>query len=225
MFRCRECTENPCLLLNVFGAPPPEPEPPRRARRRLPEVPLPLPLPLQAPTSTPHAHTHTHTHTRRHTPTRKHHQDGAAFEQRNAWEVREVMEQWGPYIHPRTKYLWPSIGPLEKLLSQLALAIDASADPICGPDNECVQWYWHVSQEDSQPVIPMEDADKGGERRVRVIEILAFIFATDHISKQIAELPAKQPLKMKCGNQLCVNLAHISLDGSSCEGRAQQPEH
>ena len=43
-----------------------------------------------------------------------------------------------------------------------------------------------------------------------VNRVLAFIFATDESFEQLMRLP-KEPFRMSCGDQLCVNLAHISL--------------
>jgi len=43
-----------------------------------------------------------------------------------------------------------------------------------------------------------------------VNRVLAFVFATDDSFELLMRLP-KEPLKMTCGDQLCVHLAHISL--------------
>ena len=49
-----------------------------------------------------------------------------------------------------------------------------------------------------------------------VNRVLAFIFATDESFDQLMRLP-KEPFKMSCSDQLCVNLAHISLQVDSLD--------
>ena len=55
------------------------------------------------------------------------------------------------------------------------------------------------------------------EKKITYVNrILAFIFATDESFTKLMELP-KTPFRMWCGNQLCINLAHISLGDSDKE--------
>ena len=44
---------------------------------------------------------------------------------------------------------------------------------------------------------------------------LAFIFASDECFFRLIRLP-NEPFKMVCSDQLCVNLAHISLEIENC---------
>ena len=45
--------------------------------------------------------------------------------------------------------------------------------------------------------------------------VLAFLFATDDAFERLMQLP-KEPFKMCCGDQLCVQSSHIAL--ATCSG-------
>jgi len=124
--------------------------------------------------------------------------------------MKAVIRQWEQYAHPRSREFFASPEMLEEVLTQLVKGIDRGADPILGPDEKCVYWYGDVTKEDMQAAIRMVKPGETVESVTYVNRVLAFIFATDDSFELLMRLP-KEPLKMGCGDQLCVHLAHISL--------------
>ena len=96
------------------------------------------------------------------------------------------------------------------MLEQIAKGIHREDDPVLGDDTKCVPWYGDVTKDDKQAAIRMVKPGESTESITYVNRVLAFIFATDESFEQLMRLP-KEPFKMCCGDQLCVNLAHISL--------------
>jgi len=132
------------------------------------------------------------------------------FKARSETEVEAVVKQWGEYAHLRSKEYFTSPEMLEELLSQLALGIPKDDDPVLGTDEKCVYWYGDVTKDDLQAAIRIVKPGESAESVTYVNRILSFIFATEDSFEQLMKLP-KEPFKMSCGDQLCVNLAHISL--------------
>merc|ERR1712110_574842 len=64
----------------------------------------------------------------------------------------------------------------------------------------------HVSR-DFDPVLGILKPNEG-ESQVFVNRVMAFIFASDHSFNSLMRQP-KLPFNMSCGNQLCINVAHI----------------
>mmetsp|Transcript_36811 Transcript_36811/g.86425 ORF Transcript_36811/g.86425 Transcript_36811/m.86425 type:complete len:183 (+) Transcript_36811:75-623(+) len=136
--------------------------------------------------------------------------DMSAFNARSEAEVREAVERWKEYAHPRAKEFFSTPEQLEEVLIQLAKGTDKNDDPILGPDEKCVYWYGDVTKDDHQAAIRMIKPGEQSESVTYVNRVLAFIFATDDSFEKLMQLP-KEPFRMSCGDQLCVNLAHISL--------------
>uniref|UniRef100_A0A7S2MJN7 Uncharacterized protein n=1 Tax=Zooxanthella nutricula TaxID=1333877 RepID=A0A7S2MJN7_9DINO len=130
----------------------------------------------------------------------------ASFNPRTDAEVRQVVQQWEQYVHPRAREFFSTPEMLEEVLGQLAKGIDRNDDPVLGADDRCVFWYGDVTAAAIRMVKPGETT----ESVTYVNRVLAFIFATDESFDQLMKLP-KEPFKMNCGDQLCVHLAHISL--------------
>ncbi|CAE7315513.1 unnamed protein product [Symbiodinium sp. CCMP2592] len=136
--------------------------------------------------------------------------DQGAFNARNEAEVRAAVERWSEYAHPRAKEFFSTPEQLEEVLIQLAKGTDKNDDPILGGDEKCVYWYGDVTKDDHQAAIRMVKPGEQSESVTYVNRVLAFIFATDDSFEKLMQLP-KEPFRMSCGDQLCVNLAHISL--------------
>jgi len=132
------------------------------------------------------------------------------FQPRSEKEVRELIEKWKEYAHPRAREFFTSTSMLEEVLTQLANGINKTDDPILGPEEPCVYWYGDVTKDDQQAAIKMIKPGETAESVTYVNRVLAFIFATDESFEQLMRLP-KEPFKMSCNDQLCVHLAHISL--------------
>jgi len=134
----------------------------------------------------------------------------ATFQPRSEKEVRELVQRWEEYAHPRAREFFTSTDMLKEVLTELASSINQTDDPILGPEEKCVYWYGDVTKDDQQAAIRMVKPGETAESVTYASRVLAFIFATDESFEQLRRLP-KEPFKMSCDDQLCVNLAHISL--------------
>eukprot|EP00933_Yihiella_yeosuensis_P025352 TRINITY_DN19693_c0_g2_i1.p1 TRINITY_DN19693_c0_g2~~TRINITY_DN19693_c0_g2_i1.p1 ORF type:complete len:187 (-),score=40.77 TRINITY_DN19693_c0_g2_i1:377-937(-) len=183
MFQCRMCSENPFTML--FGDQPPKDDQKKNKKK------------AAAKRASVSASS----------------RNEANFQPRTDEEVREIVQQWKQYAHPRAREFFQSSGTMDQVLEQLARGINKNDDPILGPEDKCVQWYGDVTKDDLQAALKMVKPGEDNESVTYVNRVLAFIFATDDSFEQLMKLP-KEPFKMSCGDQLCVHLAHISLDVS-----------
>ncbi|CAD7971771.1 unnamed protein product [Amoebophrya sp. A25] len=142
--------------------------------------------------------------------------NGAIYKKRTPEEVKKCVEAWEPYAHPRAREFFPTKEMLCNILEHLALGVHNADDPVLGDDTKCVYWYGDVTTSDQQAAVTMIKPGEATESITYVNRVLAFIFATDESFEELMRLP-KQPFKMSCGDQLCVNLAHISLQVASGE--------
>jgi len=185
MFQCRLCQENPFNI--IFGGGEQDQQSqrsePREERRRKPRR-------QRAPGSR---------------------RDEAAFSPRQGEELREAVATWEDYAHPRANDFFSSREKLVEVLEQLASGIDKHDDPILGPEDRCVFWYGDVTKDDLQAALKMVKPGQTEESVTYVNRVLAFIFAKDSTFEQLMALP-KVPFKMSCGDQLCIHLAHVSLE-------------
>lgn len=140
------------------------------------------------------------------------------FVRRNPEDIKACVRAWEQYAHPRAREFFPSREMLDSVLEQLARGIHKEDDPVLGDDTKCVYWYGDVTKDDQQAAIKMVKPGETGESITYVNRVLAFIFATDESFDHLMRLP-KEPFKMSCNDQLCVNLAHISLQIDSAEER------
>mmetsp|Transcript_47584 Transcript_47584/g.103710 ORF Transcript_47584/g.103710 Transcript_47584/m.103710 type:complete len:226 (-) Transcript_47584:173-850(-) len=137
-----------------------------------------------------------------------------SFHPRTDDEVASAVSRWIRHAHPRANDFFTSQQQLHDVLTQLAKGIDREDDPILGGDEKCVYWYGDVTKEDLQAAIRMVKPGENAESVTYVNRVLAFIFATDESFDRLMKLP-KEPFKMSCGDQLCVNLSHISVETTS----------
>lgn len=133
------------------------------------------------------------------------------FRPRSAEDIRELIAGWKVYAHPRAKDFFETDKALEDVLMQLAKFVNQNDDPITGPEDKCVCWYGDVTKDDSQAGISLIKPGEQQSSVTYVNRLLAFIFATDDCFDELMSLP-KLPFKMRCGNQLCVHLAHVLAD-------------
>lgn len=142
---------------------------------------------------------------------RERRRDVAAFVQRTDEQVEALVEQWMQKAHDRATLFFESRDGLREFLSKLARCIDAHEDPILGDGDECSYWYGaeeHHASGTNQPVLSLARPGEAMDSLIYVNRILAFIFLSDEQFEQMLSLP-KQPLAMRCGEQLCVCVAHI----------------
>mmetsp|Transcript_30128 Transcript_30128/g.65108 ORF Transcript_30128/g.65108 Transcript_30128/m.65108 type:complete len:219 (-) Transcript_30128:66-722(-) len=126
-------------------------------------------------------------------------------------DVKDLIAQWQQYAHPRAREFFQEPEAMARVLLELAKGVSKGNDPILGTDTCCVQWYGDVTTDDSQAAIRMTKPGEDSESITYVNRVLAFIFATDDCFEALMQLP-KEPFKMQCGCQLCVNLAHIAME-------------
>jgi hypothetical protein len=134
------------------------------------------------------------------------------FERRTLDQISEVVASWEPYVHPRAREFFPSHEMLIGVLTQIAKSVHRTEDPILGSDSQCCYWFGEVTKDDPQQAcIRMVKPGETNESTTFVNRVLVFIFATDESFEQLMRLP-KEPFRMSCCDQLCVNLNHISVD-------------
>lgn len=137
--------------------------------------------------------------------------DTESFVPRTEAEIEEIVKKWERYAHPRARDFFPTHEELVVVLRQLAAGVQAKDDPILSEDGPCVYWYGDVTKEEQQAAIRMVKPGEMAESVTFVNRVLAFVFATDESFEMLMRLP-KEPFRMVCGNQLCVSLAHISIE-------------
>ena len=180
MFNCRICTDSP-LLSSLFGLPP---KPSTSARST---------ASTRASSATP-----------------RRRRDPDSFVTRDLPSTQKLVSAWENFAHPRAREFFPSPEMLLGVLTQIARGIRDAEDPVLGGEEECVHWYGEITKEEpAQAAIRMHKPGEAVESVTFVNRVLVFIFATDDSFEALMKLP-KEPFKMTCGDQLCVNLNHIS---------------
>lgn len=134
------------------------------------------------------------------------------FERRTSDEITSLVATWEPYVHPRAREFFPSHDMLLQVLTQIARGLHKSEDPVLGGDAQCFHWYGEVTKDEPQQAcIRMVKPGESSESTTFVNRVLVFVFATDESFEQLMRLP-KEPFRMTCSDQLCVNLSHISVE-------------
>jgi len=133
-----------------------------------------------------------------------------SFHPRTEEEIRQLVAEWDPYVHPRARDSFGTQAGLEDVLAQLASGIQRTQDPVLGEEHKCVLWYGHVTHDKQEAVIHMVKPGETSKSITYVNRVLPFIFATDESFEQLMKLP-KEPFKMVCGDQMCVHLVHIAI--------------
>ena len=138
--------------------------------------------------------------------------DPATFKCRELEKLKELVVSWESFVHPRAREFFPSQETLISVLTEIARSVPEDADPILGGDSACCFWYGELSTPSSVPsqaVLRLLKPGETSESVTFVNRVLVFIFATDDSFEQLMKLP-KEPFRTVCGDQLCVNLNHIS---------------
>lgn len=134
------------------------------------------------------------------------------FERREQNAIDALVRSWEPYVHPRAREFFPTHDMLISVLTQIAKSVHKTDDPILGPDATCCHWFGEITKDDPQQAcIRMVKPGESTESTTFVNRVLVFIFATDESFELLMKLP-KEPFRMSCCDQLCVNLNHISVD-------------
>ena len=134
------------------------------------------------------------------------------FVRRSDEDIRTVVAAWEAYVHPRAREFFPTHDMLIQVLTQVAKSVHDADDPILGSDAVCCHWFGEITKDEPQQAcIRMVKPGESTESTTFVNRVLVFIFATDESFEQLMKLP-KEPFRMTCSDQLCVNLNHISVD-------------
>eukprot|EP00927_Polykrikos_kofoidii_P019455 TRINITY_DN19096_c0_g1_i2.p1 TRINITY_DN19096_c0_g1~~TRINITY_DN19096_c0_g1_i2.p1 ORF type:complete len:209 (-),score=38.23 TRINITY_DN19096_c0_g1_i2:43-618(-) len=141
-------------------------------------------------------------------------QHDTAVEARSHEEINKAIKQWTPYVQLRTRDFFKSREMLEEALRQVLLGIDRFDDPILGPEERCVFWYGNVTSHDREAVFQMVKPGETQETFLYVNRVLAFVFAAEESFEILARLP-KDAFPMRCNDQMCITLAHISVQEPS----------
>ena len=132
------------------------------------------------------------------------------FDCRSEEECLILVNRWMRYIHPRARDFFGNDEQIKEVLAQLVKFIDKHQDPILAKDETCVYWYGDCARDTLQPAIRILKPNEDSDSVTYVNRILGFMFAPNEHFDELMKLP-KEPFKMRCGNQLCVHLGHISL--------------
>ena len=98
-------------------------------------------------------------------------------------------------------------------LTNIAKNINKGEDPILGETDDCVFWYGPVS--DGRPAQAVLELESSADKKPTFVNrLLAYVFATDESFEALMKLP-KAPFVMACGDQLCINVKHISAESSN----------
>ncbi|KAF4716042.1 hypothetical protein FOZ63_009292, partial [Perkinsus olseni] len=135
------------------------------------------------------------------------------FSPRSEAEVSMLAKTWATKVHPRARDFFQSHERMIKVLRSIALSIDKESDPILGGD-KCVRWHGELSQDEHDQgirhaQIRLVKPNENEESEAFVSRVLVFFFATNESFELLMQLP-KQPFRMLCGDQLCINLHHIA---------------
>jgi hypothetical protein len=122
-----------------------------------------------------------------------------------------MVTGWEQFVHPRAREFFPSQEVLMTVLTEIARSVHEESDPVLGGEHDCVFWYGELGTGTgpAQAVIRLMKPGETSESVTFVNRVLVFIFATDDSFEQLMKLP-KEPFRTICGDQLCVNLNHIS---------------
>eukprot|EP00439_Symbiodinium_sp_Y106_P068594 s2809_g11.t1 len=124
-------------------------------------------------------------------------------EGRSEEELQATVERWTAYLHPRAKEVYDE-SSLEECLLCLARSVDR--DPLLTRSG-CSLWCGAVVGREA--VCPLRLPGHPSESMTYANRMVAFLFVTDSSFEEMCQLP-DLPLRMVCGNQLCVRLDHMS---------------
>lgn len=118
------------------------------------------------------------------------------------------MEVAKSYLHERAYEFFETPEELDAVLTTVAQHTDAHSDFLTGEAD--VIWRGERNEEQNEAMLYIKRENPAKDSPSYVNRLLAALFLEDMAFARLQILP-KEPLKMRCGNQLCVNLSHISL--------------
>lgn len=134
----------------------------------------------------------------------------AEHECRTEAEVEELVQHWKRYVHPRAR----EFCNLDEVLANIASQLPRGEDPVTGPGTSCVFWRGDTELNEAGVYESVTTVDWiHGRKQVFTNRLLVFLFATTESMNFLMTLP-KRPFLMGCQHQLCLNLAHLDMDGA-----------
>ena len=122
---------------------------------------------------------------------------------RNAEEVAAAVATWKETLHERAWGFFSSEDELNSVLQQVAANTDAGTDFREGGAHV----LWRGECTGSEPVLWIQ-RDDAPATQTYVNRVLAALFVDDESFAQLSTLP-KEPFRMTCGDQGCINLMHL----------------
>jgi hypothetical protein len=130
-----------------------------------------------------------------------------------------TLRNWSFFVHQRARDYFDSEEALDMVLAKIAGNVCVDSDPLLGSRDSCVLWLGPKKNREAvdermgegtgaQDAIMHVTKPEEGESEVFVNRVMAFIFASEGSFQNLMRHP-KEPFKMSCGNQLCINVAHI----------------
>ena len=133
------------------------------------------------------------------------HASVATATSRNEEEVAAAVATWKETLHERAWGFFSSEDELNSVLQQVASNTDASTDFREGEADV----LWRGECTGSEPVLWMQ-RDDAPAAQTYVNRVLAALFVDDESFAQLSTLP-KEPFRMTCGDQRCINLMHLHV--------------
>mmetsp|Transcript_146305 Transcript_146305/g.207480 ORF Transcript_146305/g.207480 Transcript_146305/m.207480 type:complete len:213 (-) Transcript_146305:129-767(-) len=143
-------------------------------------------------------------------PEARHEPSATTFQPRSEEEVRHSVDEWMPHLHSRGRIFFQDEEKLRSILETVARSTDRTSDPIL--QHKCSLWHGDVkaARDTKHAAIKlMGPGEEGAPCVTYVNRVLIFLFSGDDKLERWMRLP-KQPLKMRCENQLCVALGCIA---------------
>eukprot|EP00933_Yihiella_yeosuensis_P039884 TRINITY_DN34072_c0_g2_i2.p1 TRINITY_DN34072_c0_g2~~TRINITY_DN34072_c0_g2_i2.p1 ORF type:complete len:180 (-),score=22.08 TRINITY_DN34072_c0_g2_i2:510-1049(-) len=143
---------------------------------------------------------------------------GAEPERRSSGEVQANVDAWINRVHQRAlgeEGMYERV-QVEDILASIANNVDKSSDPTQQSSSECVHWLGRICSKhnvDHAGMLLTTPGQPAHKSYSFVNRVLVLLFASELVWDECKKLPQGQPLQMRCGNQMCVNISHIS---SSC---------
>eukprot|EP00927_Polykrikos_kofoidii_P054128 TRINITY_DN48604_c0_g1_i1.p2 TRINITY_DN48604_c0_g1~~TRINITY_DN48604_c0_g1_i1.p2 ORF type:complete len:177 (-),score=11.34 TRINITY_DN48604_c0_g1_i1:220-750(-) len=138
-----------------------------------------------------------------------------SFNPRSRAEMEAAIEKWFGTVHPRARTFFGTEDALREILGMVAECTSEGDDPIFSSNATCVKWHGSRADDD-QPVIHIIKPNESVQTESYVNRVLVFIFSAEESFERLMQLP-KLPFKMACGDQHCVNIAHVQI--ASYRGR------
>ena len=125
---------------------------------------------------------------------------------RSEEEVATTVSAWKEALHERAMDFFSSVESLDSVLHQIAENTDADTDFREGDADV----LWHGECSDVSEAFLWIEREDAPAMQTYVNRVLAALFVDDESFARLSSLP-KEPFRMTCGNQRCINLMHLCV--------------